>query len=239
MNTAFTGFPQVLDLRQGGSDGDRFPSGRPPARSTSPAARPSTTAVISAVRFQALNSIWTQTLEVEVRHPLLRGGGVQINRMPIVLARIGTDIEVLNLHGAACRTRSTTSEIRYWDLYLAYRNLETAKVGRDSALVTWRIVYDKWVHDVEPVQAEAQAREQYFSFRAQVETALRNLYDTENELRLLMGLSATDGRLIRPKDDPTLARVNFEWCEILAECDRSPAGTHRRSGGGSSSARWN
>jgi hypothetical protein len=32
-----------------------------------------------------------------------------------------------------------------------------------------------------------------------------------------MGLTATDCRLIRPKDDPTLARVEFDWCEILAE----------------------
>jgi hypothetical protein len=46
---------------------------------------------------------------------------------------------------------------------------------------------------------------------------LRTLYDVENELRFLMGLTATDGRLLRPKDDPTLARVEFEWTDILAE----------------------
>src|SRR5204862_144606 len=46
---------------------------------------------------------------------------------------------------------------------------------------------------------------------------LRTLYDVENELRFLMGLSATDGRLLRPKDDPTLARVEFDWTDILAE----------------------
>jgi outer membrane protein TolC len=136
--------------------------------------------------------------------------------MPIVLARIGTDVEILGVQDQL-QDMLNNLELRYWDLYLRYRNLETAKVGRDSALVTWRIVYDKFVNDVEPVQAEAQAREQYFSFRAQVENALRELYDAENELRLLMGLAATDCRLIRPKDDPTLARVEFDWCEILAE----------------------
>ena len=216
VNTAFTGFPQVLDLRSGGATAQ---ISKKAATGTQYIARSITEYDRGNQRgnFQALNSIWTQTLEVEVRHPLLRGGGVQVNRMPIILARIGTDIEVLNLMGSLQDTVNN-AEIFYWDLYLAYRNLETAKVGRDSALVTWRIVYDKYINEVEPVQAEAQAREQYFSFRAQVENALRNLYDTENQLRLLMGLSATDGRLIRPKDDPTLARVNFEWCEILAEC---------------------
>src|SRR4029079_2897838 len=53
--------------------------------------------------------------------------------------------------------------------------------------------------------------------RGSVESALRTLYDVENELRFLMGLAATDGRLVRPKDDPTLARGEFEWTDILAE----------------------
>jgi outer membrane protein TolC len=159
---------------------------------------------------------WTQVLQMEARHPLLRGRGSQINRMPIILARIGTDIEITNVY-ANVQDMLNNLEIRYWDLYLAYRNLETAKVARDSALVTWRIVYDKFTNDVEPVQAEAQAQEQYYNFRGSVESALRTLYDVENELRFLMGLTATDGRLVRPKDDPTLARVEFDWCDILAE----------------------
>lgn len=166
--------------------------------------------------FQPLESVWTTTLEVEARQPLLRGRGAQINRMPIIIARIGTDIEMMGLQGQLQDTLNNI-EIRYWDLYNSFRQLETAKIGRDSSLVTWRIVYDKWQNGVEPVQAEAQAREQYFAFRAQVETALRELYNNENELRLLMGLTASDGRLIRPKDEPTLARVQFEWTEILAE----------------------
>jgi outer membrane protein TolC len=159
---------------------------------------------------------WTQVMQVEARHPLLRGRGSQINRMPIILARIGTDIELLNVY-ANVQDMLNNIEIRYWDLYLAYRNLETAKVGRDSALVTWRIVFDKFEHGTEPVMAEAQAQEQYYNFRGSVEAALRTLYDTENELRFLMGLAATDGRLVRPKDDPTLARVEFDWNEILVE----------------------
>ncbi len=165
---------------------------------------------------QPFLSVWTQTLQLEARHPLLRGRGSQINRMPIILARIGTDIELTSMVGNLQDTLNNL-EVRYWDLYLAYRNLETAKVARDSALVTWRIVYDKFTNDVEPVQAEAQAQEQYYNFRGAVESSLRNLYDAENELRLLLGLAATDGRLMRPKDDPSLARVEFDWCDILAE----------------------
>ena len=212
---AFTGFPSVLDLRQGGAN---YQVTKRAADGTQFFLRGNTDydRGIQRGAFQALNSTWTQTLEVEARRNLLRGGGVQINRMPIILARIGSDIELTSMQ-AQLQDMCNNLEIRYWDLYLAYRNLETAKVGRDSALVTWRIVYDKWVEGNEPIQAEAQAREQYYAFRVQVETALRELYNAENELRLLMGLTATDGRLIRPKDDPTLALMQFDWNEMLAE----------------------
>jgi outer membrane protein TolC len=159
---------------------------------------------------------WTQVLQLEARQPLLRGRGAQINRMPVIIARIGSDIQTLGVMGDVQETLGNV-EVRYWDLYLAYRNLETNRVARDSALVTWRIVYDKVKEGAEPVQLEAQAQQQYYEFRAQLESSLRSLYDAENELRFLMGLSATDGRLIRPKDDPTLARVEFDWADALAE----------------------
>ena len=32
-----------------------------------------------------------------------------------------------------------------------------------------------------------------------------------------MGLAATDGRLIRPKDEPTTAKVVFDWYDVLNE----------------------
>jgi hypothetical protein len=43
------------------------------------------------------------------------------------------------------------------------------------------------------------------------------VFKAENRLRYIMGLSATDGRLIRPKDEPTVAKVVFDWCEIHQE----------------------
>jgi hypothetical protein len=48
---------------------------------------------------QPLFSSWTQTLQFEARHPLRRGRGSQINRMPIIISRIGTDIELTAMMG--------------------------------------------------------------------------------------------------------------------------------------------
>jgi outer membrane protein TolC len=210
-------FPIVQSTRQGGWD---VTLSKRTAEGTLFSASSTTDYLAGNVRGfpvnQPLFGTWTQVLQVEARHPLLRGRGSQINRMPIIISRIGTEMEVAGMQDQL-QNVLTNIETRYWDLYLAYRNVETARVARDSALGTWRIVFDKYQTDVEPVQAEAQAQEQYYNFRASLEASLRSLYDVENELRLLMGLASTDGRLIRPKDDPTLARIEFDWTETLAE----------------------
>ncbi|HPM79568.1 MAG TPA: TolC family protein [Candidatus Anammoximicrobium sp.] len=167
-------------------------------------------------------SVWSTAFEVRWDQPLLRGRGTMVNRVPVMLARISEDIS-LSQFESSVRNMVKDIEDTYWDLHGWYRNLETAKTARDSAQGAWRIVYEKFNEGVAPAQEEAYAREQYFQFRAGVETSLQNLYNTETRLRWLMGLAATDGRLIRPIDEPTMARVDFEWAAIRTEAlVRSP-----------------
>ena len=66
-------------------------------------------------------------------------------------------------------------------------------------------------------EKEAQAREQFFFFDATVQTAQTSLFRDETRLRYLMGLAIADGRLIRPSDEPTTAKVSFDWNEIREE----------------------
>ncbi len=136
----------------------------------------------------------------------------------VVLARINTDITLADFE-AGVRNFCGDLERSYWDLYYNYRNLNAVQAGRDSALQTWRKVYALYVSGTKGGEAEkeAQAREQYFLFRAQVENSLGLLYTAESRLRYMMGLAPTDGRLIRPKDEPTTAEVKFDWSEILPE----------------------
>ena len=183
-------------------------------------------------------AFWTTNFEAEFRHPFLQGGGVQFNRIAgpsgipgvggftnipgvyngVAIARTNVDIAIADFEGRI-RDVVNDTELSYWELYFAYRNLDALVVGRDSALSTWRKVkalYDAGARGGE-AEKEAQAREQYFLFRGQVEAAVSQVYETENRLRYMMGIAATDGRLIRPADDPTTAKVDFEWREILIE----------------------
>jgi outer membrane protein TolC len=177
-------------------------------------------------------SDWTTNFDFAFEQPLLRGAGVNVNRIVgpldrirvgqgfngVVIARINNDIDLANFQ-ATVRNLVNDVETAYWELYFAYRNLEAVKRGRDSALETWKKVYSLFSTGSRGGEAakEAQAREQYFLFRSQLENAASNLYSSESRLRYLMGLSPTDGRLIRPADEPTSARVTFDWSEIHAE----------------------
>ncbi len=186
-----------------------------------------------------LASDWTTNFEATFSQPLLQGRGTQYNRIAgpltfqqysggfanpidgVVISRIRTDLALADFEGGV-RDLVEGAENAYWDLYFAFRDLEAKKVGRDSALATWQKIHALYVVGSIGGEAEkeAQARAQYHFFVAEVQTALTELLRRENRLRYTMGLAMADGRLIRPSDEPTTARVRFDWlavhCEALA-----------------------
>ncbi len=179
-------------------------------------------------------STWTTNYDFSFNQPLLQGAGVTYNRIAgpdpfdnlygrpafrgVLLARINADISLAEFE-AGVRNLVSDTEQSYWELYFAYRNLEARKAGRDSSLEAWRKVHALMMEGARGGERdkEAQAREQYFYFRSEVEQALTDVYRCENRLRYMMGISASDGRLIRPSDEPTTARISFDWQQSLVE----------------------
>ncbi len=188
----------------------------------------------SPIRQDGVPSTFTTNYDFTFSQPLLQGAGVTYNRIAgpdsfdniygrplfrgVLLARINADISLAEFE-AGVRNLVSDTEQSYWELYFAYRNLEARKAGRDSALEAWRKVHALYVEQSRGGEAdkEAQAREQYFFFRSEVEQALTDVYRCENRLRFMMGISASDGRLIRPSDEPTTARIAFDWQQALVE----------------------
>ena len=176
-----------------------------------------------------LDGLYGVTLETEVRQPLLRGAGVQFNRIAgpgaipgfyngVVIARIRTDISLVDFE-MSVRNLAADIERAYWELYFAYRRLDSVIIGRDSALQTWRQAKSKYDAGIKGGSAQelAQAQQQYFMFKGSVETALNALYRAEAHLRYIMGLTTADGRLFRPSDEPSVAKIAFDWCDVQAE----------------------
>ncbi len=179
-------------------------------------------------------SNWDTNVEAEFRHPLLQGAGADYNRIAgptgasgfqasspgffngVTIARTNVDIALADFE-ATVRNFTSDIETAYWELYFAYRNLEAAKDFRDAALNSYRLTNTQVRRGESDALAIARADSEYYIARGEVETAQANLYQTESQLRYVMGLTHTDGRLIRPADEPTNAPVKFDWSEIHTE----------------------
>ena len=167
-------------------------------------------------------------LQAEIRQPLLRGFGTDVNRIAgpnsiagnyggVLIARINSDVSLADFE-AAIRELVRDVERNYWELYYAYRNLKTRKEGRDSARNVWENRKARLDGGLGRPDDEAQARQQYFNFQIQVENALTGqvqgalgVFGAERELRRLIGADTADGRLIRPTSKPTIAKVAYDW----------------------------
>lgn len=176
------------------------------------------------------NSAYTGWLEAEYRQPLMRGAGVDFNRIAgpnstvgqyngVLIARINTDISLADFEQGII-TFINDVETAYWELYFAYHDLEARVAGRNSSLLTWQRV--KALQNVgargSDAAAEAQARSQYYNFDVQVKDALSGragLYANEQNLRYLMGLPASDGSLLKPISQPMEGEVILDWNSSL------------------------
>jgi outer membrane protein TolC len=224
----FGGFPDLFtpSLDQ---DLGRFTAGLSKANATGGVSgvRLNTTYDSNNSPTRALISDWNTNIEATINQPLLQGFGVEYGRIVgpvsfnqaqsgflptfdgVVIARIRTDQTLADFEGGV-RDLVKGIEESYWELYFAYRDLDAKTVARDSALRSWRVVDTRVQAELESSDKEALARAQYFEFKAQVETALTELQRAEGRLRYIMGLAPSDGRVLRPIDEPSLAQVTFD-----------------------------
>ncbi len=175
---------------------------------------------------RAVPSSYTAIIEAQVQHPLMRNRGTLVNRIPVVLASLNEDISIAD-YEIQLRNFVRDVEVAYWNLYVAYRAVSTAAIARNSAIATAEYAKLQLDNGTGTIQELAQAVGQYYQFRGILESSLSGantpgadrsgVYGNERILRELMGLTATDGRLVRPIEDPSLARVEFDWDECVAQ----------------------
>src|SRR5262245_61287948 len=152
----------------------------------------------------------------------------------VLIARVNTDISVADFE-MGLRDLVSNVENAYWDLYFAFRDLDAKIQLRNASLESWKIVKALVESDQAGglIEREAQAREQYFRYEEEVQNALAGTLQqsttnnngssggsfrgvggvlvSERRLRLAIGLPITDNRMIRPVEEPTHAKVSFEW----------------------------
>jgi len=180
-------------------------------------------------------SHWSTYTEAGFTQALLQGRGVTFNRIAgpgaipgyyngVLIARISSERSLIDFE-MGVRELVYSTENAYWNLYNAYRNYDTVKTGLKSSYETWVKIhtYFELGDQRGNAQAEAQARQQFFRFYGNAKDALSNIYKTEAILRFAMGIASSDGRLIKPVDEPSVAKIRFEWQEVKSEgLNRAP-----------------
>lgn len=158
----------------------------------------------------------------------------------VLIARLNTDVQLTEFE-ISVRDFVSNLENAYWDLYFAYRDLDAKIAARDDGLETWRKVHALFESGSTGGEAykEAQAREQFHRFQEEVQNALSGslldgtrtsngspggtfraaggVHVAERRLRLLMGLPPSDGRLLRPMEEPVVCRIEFDWDQVSHE----------------------
>ncbi len=156
----------------------------------------------------------------------------------VLIARTNTDVSLADFE-AGTITLVSEVENAYWDLYFAYRDLDAKLAARDIALETWRRIQALQLEGRVDAEQEAYAREQFYLFQEEVQNSLTGrliestrsnsgssggtfrattgVYTAERRLRLLMQLPINGDELLRPSDEPTMARMIFDWDEVSQE----------------------
>jgi len=180
-------------------------------------------------------SAYSGFVRAEYRQPLWAGAGTEFTRIAgpisqsfgglsgvnqgVVIARINQDITLADFEARVLQMLKDVEDL-YWELYLRYREYDTAVTNRNSALQSWREAHRILEAGGKPgfkPSDEAQARDFYFQSRSLAETALSDIYSAEIALRRIVGLSVNDGRMMRPSDEPTTAAFHPSWETSLTE----------------------
>lgn len=181
-------------------------------------------------------SVYTGNVQALYRQPLLAGAGTEYTRVAgpvadgtsgitgvsqgVVIARINNDLTIAQFE-LSLQNMVRDIEEAYWDLYLSYRNFNTASTARDSAQGTWELA-DKQAPAILLPADEAQARDQLYTARALVLNTRSQLFTAEIRLRRLMGLPVNDGTILQPADEPPTAEIIPDWHSNITD-----ALTHR------------
>jgi len=171
-------------------------------------------------------------LGAELRHPLLRGSGSEINAITgpqpspgqyrgVLLAQLGEQSAQLELErGVRDLVREVASG--YWELHYAYQHLDAKRRAFNQAERIWRQQRQRTQQAAAPADQEAVAYQQFLNAKAEVDNAIAGarpgqpgVYPAELKLRLLLGLPESDGQLLRPNATPITVETFFDWQQAL------------------------
>jgi outer membrane protein TolC len=167
----------------------------------------------------------------------------------ILIARTNSEISLVDFE-TSVRDFVVNVENAYWDLYYAYRELDAQTDARDAAYEVYKNAEADAAEERVSTLEKASAHEQYLRFETALVESLegrptegtragsgsaggvfrRNVgvRVAERRLRYLLGMSITDGVLLRPADQPNTTPVVFDWQDSVHQAVSSRPETRRQ-----------
>ncbi len=162
-----------------------------------------------------LNPRSRTSLDLSYTQPLLQGGGVGVNRAPIVLARNNTERSYFQLKDGVQGLVSNVIAA-YWalvsartDVWATERQLEQARFAYD--LTTAKFELEFFVHAGDL----AQTRVSLENFRSALLASQQDALERESALRSILGLAPYDGQLVAPVTPPDTSRHELDWRSMV------------------------
>ena len=162
----------------------------------------------------ALNPLTRSSTFVSYTQPLLKGGGIEFNLAPIVIAEISTERSYFQFKDAMQEHVRGVIEA-YWSLVAARTDLWARKQQAEQLAENVRRVEARNRHGFDNRAELAQAQLALANIKASVVTAQGNVLLREAALRNMIGVSPSDGTLYIPTTPPINERFIPDWDQML------------------------
>ncbi len=154
------------------------------------------------------------TVAFQARQPLLRGAGVDVNLVPVVLARIDTERSYFRLKDSLQSSVRGVIEA-YWGLVAARTDRWAVQQQVEQAQFAFRLEAARERIGLANQADLAQSRLAYENFRANLIAARANVLDRESALRSILGLPPTGPEELVPTTYPSTTSFGFDWPALV------------------------
>lgn len=161
-----------------------------------------------------LNPESRSSLDLSYTQPLLQGGGVRVNRAPIVLARNNTERSYFQLKDGVQGLVSNVIAA-YWALVSARTDVWATERQLEQAQFAYSLTEARFETGISDAGDLAQTRVSLENFRSSLLSSQQDALERESALRAILGLDLYDGRLLVPVSPPDTRRHELDWKAIV------------------------
>lgn len=162
-----------------------------------------------------LNPEDRSSIDLQYTQPLLQGGGVAANMVPIVIARIDTERSYFQFKDSVQELVRSVID-GYWSLVAARVELWAREQQVAQAQEALELASANRRTGRGTLADEAQARSALANFRVSLVTARASVLNQEAALRNVLGIPPSEPTQLLPVTQPTTDRIDPAWEVLVA-----------------------